>query len=135
MEAITASLEAGGLVILESGAGFAGARDFTAHRAALRDALNVRVERPVALWPQSRGSAIPYVDYSWPIRARVRDFSRVVPVAGEVGETIARVNEHAVAIRRRYGRGTLIVLGSPLGPALWSGDVEAKRWLQAVAVT
>ncbi|HET9709696.1 MAG TPA: hypothetical protein VFP39_15460 [Gemmatimonadales bacterium] len=132
VRAITASLEAGGLVILESGAGFASARDRSRHRAVLHDAFQVRIESPVDLWPEANGSAIPYVDYSWPVAAKVRDFSRVVPLARGAGEIIARVNGLPVALRLRCGRGTLIVLGSPLGPALWAGDAQARLWLRAV---
>jgi hypothetical protein len=34
-----------------------------------------------------------------------------------------------VALMRRVGRGTLLFLGSPLGPALWADDAEARRLL------
>lgn len=130
--AITACLEAGGLVMLESGAGFASARDRSRHRAVLCDAFQVIVESPIDLWPEANGSAIPYVDFTWPVAAKVRDFSRVVPLASGAGEIIAYVNGLPVALRRRSGRGTLIVLGSPLGPALWAGDSEARQLLRAV---
>lgn len=131
--AITACLEGGGLVILESGAGFASERDRSRHRAVLRDAFQVQVESPIDLWPEANGSAIPYVDFTWPFATKVRDFSRVVPLASGAGETIARVNGLPVGLRRRNGRGTLVVLGSPVGPALWAGDIEARRWLRAVS--
>src|SRR6266571_3700339 len=56
---------------------------------------------------------------------------RVVPRRrheGE-GEVIAWVDDLPVALKRPGGRGNLIFLGSPLGPALWAGDAEARRWL------
>ena len=130
--AITVCLEAGGLVMLESGAGFASARDRSRHRAVFRDAFQVQVGSPIDLWPEANGSAIPYVDFTWPVAAKVRDFSRVAPLASAAGEIIAQVNGLPVALRRRGGRGTLIVLGSPLGPALWAGDAAARQWLLAV---
>jgi len=37
-----------------------------------------------------------------------------------------------VGLNCPFGRGNLIVLGSPLGPALWAGDIEARQWLRAV---
>lgn len=129
VRAITACLAAGGLVILESGAGFASERDLSMHRAVLRDAFQVHVESPIDLWPHR---SIPYVDFTWPLAAKVRDFSRVVPLVGREEEIVARVDGLPVAIRRPSGRGTLIVLGSPLGPALWAGDAEAQRLLRAV---
>src|SRR3989442_5720972 len=132
VRAIVSCLQAGASVILESGAGFAAGRDFRAHRVVLRDYLQLRIEAPVELWSARISSqSIPYVDYTWPYPARVRDFSRVVPLGrqGGGGEIIAWVDGLAVALKRHSGRGRLIFLGSPLGPALWAGDAEARRWL------
>src|SRR5438128_9528645 len=75
VRAIVSCLQAGASVILESGAGFAAGRDFRAHRVVLRDYLQVRIEAPVPLWSGHIGSQrIPYVDYTWPSPAKVRDF-------------------------------------------------------------
>jgi hypothetical protein len=131
VRAIVSSLHAGATVILESGAAFASESHCGAHRAVLRAALQLEIETPVRLWPRS----VPYVDYTWPYPAKLRDFSHVVPVARQAGEVIARVDDLAVALKRASGRGTLIFLGSPLGPALWAGDAEARRWLRAVLLT
>ncbi len=128
--AIAACLRHGGMVILESGAGFASERAFRVHRSVVRDAVGVDTETPVSVWGDGQAPRVPYVDLSWPIATKIRDFSRVVPLGGS-GEVIARVNGRAVGIKRDSGQGTLIVLGSPLGPALWAGDAEARRWLTA----
>jgi hypothetical protein len=80
---------------------------------------------------------MPYIAYSWPASAQIRDFSRVVPLGRRsegAGEIIARVDGLPVALKRRLGRGDLIFLGSPLGPALWAGDAEARRWFGDVAL-
>lgn len=131
--AIATSLEAGTTVIVESGAGFAAGPDLRAHGVMLRDFLEVRTEAPVQLWTgagHARSGATPYVDYTWPSPTRVRDFSRVVPLERACArEIIAWVGGVPVGLRRRSGRGTLIFLGSPLGPALWAGDPQARRWL------
>ena len=129
------ALERGATVILESGAGFtpADGPEFRVHQGVLRDALQLRVESPVDVWTadaQTRG--VPYVDFTWPCAAKVRDFSRVVPLGQQEGRIIARINGLPVALTRRVGRGTLVFLGSPVGPALWTGDVEARRWLRDV---
>lgn len=134
---IRSRLHNGATVILESGAGFTDAdgADFRAHRDALREELRLHVEWPMSLWARPSGAAgIPYVEYSWPAEARVRDFSRVVPVSrSEPGDAIiARVDGVPAALMRRSGSGTLIFLGSPLGPALRSGDAEASQWLADV---
>ena len=47
----------------------------------------------------------------------------------QAGEVIAWVDGLPVALKRPGGRGNLIFLGSPLGPALWAGDAQARRWL------
>jgi hypothetical protein len=120
---ILTCLHKGWTVLLESGAAFG---DFRGHRDQLREYFQVLLEPPVELWP-ARG--IPYVEYSWPVSTKVRDFSRVVPLAPQRGAIIARVNEIPVALARRVGPGMLVFLGSPLGPALWAGDIEARRWL------
>ena len=126
---IMSCLQTGASVILESGAGFAADRDYRAHRVVLRDYLQVHIEMPLDLWPDNSSQRIPYVDYAWPRPAKVRDFSRVVPLGRQTGEVIARVDGLPVGLRRASGRGRLIFLGSPLGPALWAGDAEARRWL------
>ena len=125
MRRMVTSMQAGGIVMLESGAGFASEQVLRAHRDTLRESFAVRVAAPVQLWPRRT----PYVDYSWPRAAALRDFSRVIPLDQHAGETIGSVDGLAVALRRQVGRGTFIFLGSPLGPALWAGDGDAKRWL------
>lgn len=108
-------------------------RDRNTLRLATGGAITVALvaNGAIDLWadrPHSKG--IPYIDYTWPCAVKVRDFSRIVPVRS--GTVIAAVDDFPVAIKRRAGRGTLIVLGSPLGPALWAGDAEARRWVGAV---
>ena len=108
---ILGCVQSGATVILESGAGFAadGGPDFRAHRDALRGYLRLRIEAPMPLWPRPASArGIPYVDYTWPSAAKVRDFSRVVPlVQGEgEGEIIARVDGVPVGLKRRIGLGT-----------------------------
>jgi hypothetical protein len=117
----------GGRLILESGAGFAAPTGpaFRAHRDLLRDCFDLDVGRPRRL----AGRRVPYVEYRWPSRALVRDFSCIVPVNAREGEAIARIDGATVGLARRVGSATLIFLGSPLGPALWAGDAEARRWL------
>src|SRR5206468_5345793 len=85
IRAIVSCLQAGANVIFESGAGFATHREFRAHRVVLRDYLQVHIEEPVDLWPDHSSQRIPYVDYTWPRPAKVRDFSRVVPLGRQEG--------------------------------------------------
>lgn len=73
----------------------------------------------------------PYIEYDWPIRAKIREFAAVSldPVPGD--QVIGTLAQQPVALRRRAGRGTLVTLGSPLGPLLLSGDADARAWLAA----
>lgn len=128
MREIERHLLGGGTVILESGAMFADACVFAAHREALGTSLGLRIADGVDLWPRRS----PYVHYSWPVPTAVRDFSRAIPLPSQTGTTIATADEHAVALGLSIGSGHLVFLGSPLGPALWAGDVEARNWLRAL---
>jgi len=145
-------LEAGTHVLLESGAGFLRPAEFTAHQRMLHRHFGIVVAPPVDLWagnftdeafracrPERHSSKtpnshvfVPYVNYVWPREIEVRDFSRVIPVSASAGEVIGRVGPLPVALRRRTAKGALIFLGSPLGPALRTGDPEALSWLRAV---
>jgi hypothetical protein len=69
------------------------------------------------------------------MRASVRDYSRVVPLADQPGEVIGWAGGIAVALKRRVGMGTLVYLGSPLGPALWADDQQARRLLLQLLAT
>ena len=129
---IARHVEEGGRLILESGAMFAApaSREFHGHRDALRELLGIEVEPPRPLLP--RRARVPYVQFRWPSPALVRDYSAIVPVGASDGECIARIDDSTVAIARGRGRGTIVFLGTPIGPSLWAGDVEARRWLDEV---
>ena len=118
----------GQLVILESAGGFTGTRAFEEQRAGLRADFELSVGEPVSLWNES--GRPPYLRLRWPLPARIRDFSIAVPVRG--GETIGRLGALPVAALQRAGAGALLVLGSPIGPALGSGDPQAHAWLSSV---
>jgi hypothetical protein len=149
---LTDLLEAGTHVLLESGAGFLRPAEFTAHQRMLHRHFGIVVGPPVDLWAgdfadeafracrpgrhaskmSNSHASVPYVNYLWPREIEVRDFSRVIPVLASTGEVIGKVGALPVALRRCTAKGTLIFLGSPLGPALRAGDTEALSWLQAV---
>lgn len=156
-EILRSPLEAGALVLLESGAAHAEPAEFEAHRMALDSHFGLKVDAPVDLWSDSAGEGsalpddaakhprqagrtrVPYVDYTWPIQAKVRDFSRVVPLCASESartapgsEPIGWAEGRPMAARQILGKGTLVYLGSPLGPALRYGDREAERWLSAL---
>ena len=133
VRAILSALDDETTVVLESGAGFASATEVRAHRALVRSAFQIDVDAPVDVWEaRTSGRGIPYMQVDWPTPATIRDFSRVLPIFARDGDVIARVNSLSVGVKRAVGRGTLVFLGSPIGPALWAGDLEACRWLNDV---
>ena len=127
-DSIARQVRGGRLVVFESASGFAEAGAFREQRAGLRDAFGLRIEDPVTVWGESRRPS--YLDLGWPVRARIRDFSFAVPVRG--GEAVGSLGVLPVAARQRAGAGALLFLGSPVGPALWSGDPQAHAWLSSV---
>ena len=131
---LVGALDNGATVIVESAGVFADAhsREFRDHREMLSDVFALEIDAPASLWPVA---GVPYVEYSWPVSVHVRDFSRAVAVRQHDGEVIGRVAGLPVAVHQCRGRGTLIFLGSPLGPALWAGDSEARRWVAGTAGT
>jgi hypothetical protein len=142
-------LENGAQVLLESAAGFCDSQAFAAHQQILSRYFDLTLEPPVHLWSfngarhtASRSSHritevsstqhTPYIDYVWPAKLSVRDFSRVIPVSAEPSHVIAYAGHRPIAVRKSVARGTLIFLGSPLGPGLRAGEPQAHAWLQLV---
>lgn len=129
-EALRGLLQSGTAVLLESAGGFCGRTEFAAHQQILSRCFAVHVDAPVNVWSQNE--TVRYVHFDWPIQATVRDFSKVVPVLAGDAEVIGKIEELRIAFKRRVGKGQLIFLGSPLGPALRAGDIEAREWLSAL---
>jgi hypothetical protein len=127
-DSIERQVRSGRLVIFESASGFSAASALREQHAGLRDAFGLSIEHPVTVWGESRRPS--YLDLGWPVRARIRDFSFAVPVRG--GEAVGSLGALPVATLQRAGAGALLFLGSPVGPALWSGDPQAHAWLSSV---
>jgi hypothetical protein len=156
MEAMLSSLlsgllQSGSTVLLESGAGFLSEYEFASHQRMLHQYFDITIGRPVDLWrrpeydalrkprqarhPRNESDnrqALPYVHYQWPTEAKVRDFSRAIPVSAPTGNAVGKIGDLPVAWKMRFGRGMLICLGSPMGPALRGGDSDASAWLHSV---
>jgi hypothetical protein len=95
----------------------------------LRSGGSVLLESAVGLMqPGIKSPYVPYVDFTWPVRAQIREFYPLAlnPRAGDA--VIARFAHRPVALRR----GRLILLGSPVGAALLAGDPDAYRWVASV---
>jgi hypothetical protein len=124
-------IEQGSTAVVESGGAFLSRPKFYLHKWLLSSQFGLEVAAPVDLWRnRERLYRPPYVDFTWPVGARVRDFSRIVPVLATSREAIALQDGQIIGLKRRIGAGTLVFLGSPVGPHLLAGDREAGRWLQ-----
>ena len=120
---LSALVASGRWLIFESAAGFSG---FESQREMLARHFGLSLQPPLDLWAQD--ATVPYVDYTWPVKTKIRDFSRMVPLSAQTDGIIGSINAQPVAVRR----GRLIFLGSPIGPALLAGDREAHAWFTAL---
>lgn len=116
-----------GLVI--PGAGMLSERMAGTVRQRLRSGGAVLIESAVGLTRQRIASAyVPYVDFTWPVCAQIREFYPA-PLDPRTGDRVIATFAHQpVALRR----GGLILLGSPVGVALLAGDPDADRWVASV---
>ncbi|MGH9770315.1 MAG: hypothetical protein ACRD4Q_01215 [Candidatus Acidiferrales bacterium] len=129
---LRAQVHAGARVLMESGGAFLPPTELQRQRLILRSQFELTLLDPVQLWETAcYPRHIPYVDFTWPVRARVRDFSRAIPLDARDATAIAQIDGKPVAFKRRLGTGTLVLLATPLGPHILSGDREAHYWLQA----
>lgn len=118
------SIEHGAWVIWERAAGFGpeNARDGS---ELLCDALGLQMRRRV------RVQSSMYVHYRWPVVAMVRAFHRPAVLDCAPGEVIAEYDGAPVAMKRGYGNGGIVFLGSMLGPGIRAGEPEARQVAQA----
>jgi hypothetical protein len=86
----------------------------------LFDVFGLEVLAPLA----TRG---PYIEYTWPLRRLVRDFSMVTRLKCSRAETIAESGGVAVCAKRPVRKGGIIFLGSMLGPGLLAEEREAHE--------
>ena len=121
----------GDLCLVELGFGFGDQDQCSSGRSWLQQTLGLRAANPAGS-PRVGDRPVPYVDYAWPAAAKIRDFSRVIPLEGPGWTPMAWSGNSVVGLRRRLGAGSVIVLGSTIGPHLRSGDREAIGWLRAL---
>lgn len=66
-----------------------------------------------------------YIEYAWPQRLVTRSFLEAARVTCLPGQIVATAEGTPVAVRRRIGRGGIIVLGAMLGPNLYAEEPQA----------
>ncbi len=112
-------------LILESGLPFMPPEESVGQIRVLRDVFGLRVQAPHA-----NGGA--YIEYVWPLRRLLRDFSMITSVECSADEKIAEFGGMAVCAKRRMGNGGVIFLGSMLGPGLLAQEREAHELGSAI---
>jgi hypothetical protein len=123
----------GSTVLVETAAAFLPVQAQERQAALAESHLGIRLHPARSLWSEGAETAgLPYVDLAWPVQARVRDYSRVIGVSGGEGIPLAAVEGLPCGARKRIGAGTLLFLGSPVGPHLRAKDREALHWFRSL---
>jgi hypothetical protein len=120
----------GACVILESGLAYASDAEIAGQRDALSKYFGIRIAPRLS----RPASGFRYIRYHWPIEVLVREFSESAIIDPSRGDPIATVSGQVVAIRKQVGRGSVVYLGSALGPMLLAEDRQAAAWVRSVAL-
>jgi hypothetical protein len=130
---LTTRVAGGATAVIESGGAFVPPSEFHAQQLLVSSQFGLAMLDPVRLWDaRGRLNGPAYVDLAWPARTRIRDFSRVVPLRASNAQPIAVQENTVVGLKWRLRAGTLVFLGSPVGPHLLAGDREAQRWFESL---
>ena len=121
----------GAWVILESGLGFSSRTESKHQIDLLKRVFGLQLLPPVKVGKNP--AAATYLEYTSPVHRLVRTFEAITPVGCDQSEALARWGKHSVCIRRRIGDGTLVFLGSMLGPGIGAEEREAIEVASALA--
>jgi hypothetical protein len=113
----------GAWVILESGLAFSSRIESKHQSDLLEKVFGLQLLPPVKVGKNP--AAATYLEYTRPIHRLVRTFEAITPVRCDQSEALARLGEHSVCIRKQIGDGTLVFLGSMLGPGIGAEEREA----------
>lgn len=125
IEGLRNSMDQGAWIILERAARFS-SEDMDVARELLGNPLGIELRECVRA-----GSQI-YVQYRWPAFALVRAFHQVALLNCPAADVIAEYSGVPVAMKRRYGNGGVVFLGSMLGPGIRAGEPQARQVAEAL---
>ena len=123
----------GAWVILESGLGFSSRTESKHQTDLLKKVFGLQLLPPVKVGKDP--AAATYLEYTRPIHRLVRTFEAITPVRCDQSAALARLGKHSVCIRKRIGDGTLVFLGSMLGPGVGAGEREAIEVASALVTS
>lgn len=115
--ALCERVRSGEWLLFEGGIGYSGQPNTKQQALLLGEHFDIQILPPV----KTHG----YIAYSWPIQKLVRSFHVVTPVVCDKQDVIARVDRLPVCLRKRFGLGGIVYLGSMLGPGLMAEEREA----------
>lgn len=118
--ALRRALETGASVLMECGLAYSASSEIDEQRRLLRDVFGVQLGSPIAADHHH-----PYVAFA--LGHLVRPFGLTFPVFREGGQPLAHLGGTPVACKARAGSGTLIFLGTMLGPHLQAFDSDGLR--------
>jgi hypothetical protein len=123
----------GAWVILESGLGFSSRAESEHQTDVFKRVFGLQLLPPVKVG--KKPAAATYLEYTRPVHRLVRTFEAITPVRWDQSETLARSGTHSVCIRKRIGDGTLVFLGSMLGPGIGAEEREAIEVASALVTS
>jgi hypothetical protein len=123
----------GAWVILESGLGFSSRTESKHQIDLLKRVFGLQLLPPVKVGKNP--AAATYLEYTSPVHRLVRTFEAITPVGCDQSEALARLGKHSVCIRKRIGDGTLVFLGSMLGPGIGAEEREAIEVASALVTS
>ena len=123
----------GAWVILESGLAFSSRTESKHQTDLLKKVFGLQLLPPVKVGKNP--VAATYLEYTRPVHRLVRTFEAITPVRRDQSEALARLGEHSVCIRKRIGDGTLVFLGSMLGPGIVADEWEAIEVASALVTS
>jgi hypothetical protein len=121
LSSLVREAQQGASVLIDLADGFASRSDTARTRAHVERYLGVEVADPVAY------TSAEYVVFRWPLSVMVRHFIRVSFIAPARNMPIAHLGTHSIAVRKEVGLGSVLIIGSNLGPLLLAGDEQAHQ--------
>ena len=121
LSSLVREAQQGATVLIDLADGFASRSDTARTRTHVERYLGVEVADPVAY------ASAEYVVFRWPLPVQVRHFTRVSFITPGRNIPIAHLGSHSIAVRKEVGLGSVLIIGSNLGPLLLAGDAQAHQ--------
>jgi hypothetical protein len=129
LSSLAREAQLGATVLIDLADGFAPRSDTARTRASFEQHLGIQIADPVT------SATGDYIVYRWPLPVLVRHFTRVSYIEPGRNMPIATLGARSIAVRKESGLGSVLIIGSPLGPPLLAGDEQAHQILARLLTT